>query len=137
MLVTNLPFKGVELMTPHRILQLNALSTAACAVGMLATRGTLYSFFGLEAPVLLDALAIGLLAYAGALALAARRQPVGRQALMFFTVADGAWVAASALVLLMFWSQLAPVARVLIIAVALVVEIFATLQFLAARVRTA
>jgi hypothetical protein len=129
----NFPFKGVELMTPHRILQLNALSTAACAVAMLVTRGTLYSFFGLEAPLMLDVLAIGLLAYAGALALAARRQPVGRQALMFFTVADGVWVAASAMVLLMFWSQLAPVARVLIIAAALVVEIFATLHFRAAR----
>jgi hypothetical protein len=39
---------------------------------MLATRGTL--FFGLGAPNLLDALAVGLLAYAGALALATQRQ---------------------------------------------------------------
>ena len=120
-------------MTSHRILQLNAVSTAACAVGMLVTRGTLYSFFGLGAPILLDVLAIGLLAYAGALALAAARQPVTSQALMAFTVADGLWVAASVVVLLLFWGQLAPVARFLIIAVGLVVEIFATLQFRAAR----
>ena len=120
-------------MTSHRILQLNAVSTAACAVGMLVTRGTLYSFFGLGAPILLDVLAIGLLAYAGALALAAARQPVTRQALMAFTVADGLWVAASVVVLLLFWGQLASVARFLIIAVGLVVEIFATLQFRAAR----
>jgi len=120
-------------MTSHRILQLNAVSTAACAVGMLVTRGTLYSFFGLGAPILLDVLAIGLLAYAGALALAAARQPVTRQALMAFTVADGLWVAASVVVLLLFWGQLASVARFLIIAVRLVVEIFATLQFRAAR----
>jgi hypothetical protein len=132
MLVTNMPFKGVDLMTSHRILQLNAVSTAACALGMLVTRGTLYSFFGLETPILLDVLAIGLLAYAAALALA-QRQPVTRQALMAFTVADGLWVAASVVALLVFWSQLAPVARFLIVAVGLVVEIFATLQFLAAR----
>jgi len=100
---------------------------------MLVTRGTLYSFFGLGAPILLDVLAIGLLAYAGALALAAARQPVTRQALMAFTVADGLWVAASVVVLLLFWGQLASVARFLIIAVGLVVEIFATLQFRAAR----
>jgi hypothetical protein len=120
-------------MTSHRILQLNAVSTAACAVGMLATRGTLHTVFGLQTPILLDALAIGLLLYAGALAFAAARRPVTRQALMAFTVADGLWVAASVVVLLVFWSQLAPVARFLIVAVGLAVEVFATLQFRAAR----
>ena len=118
-------------MTSHRILQLNAVSTAACGVGMLATRGTLHSFFGLDTPTLLDLLALGLLVYAGALAFAAR-QPVTRQVLMAFTVADALWVVASAIVLLLFWGQLAAVARLLILAVALVVEVFATLQFRAA-----
>lgn len=119
-------------MTPHRILELNAISTGACALGLLAARGTLYSLFGLDAPLLLDALAVGLLAYAGALILSARRQPVTRQALMAFTIVDVLWVAASAVVLLLFWTQLAPVARLLVIAAAVVVEIFATLQFRAA-----
>ena len=135
MLVTHIDFKGVELMTSHRILQLNAISTAACAAGMLVTRGTLYTFFGLDTPLLLDVLAVGLLAYAAALGLAAVRQPVTRQALMAFTVADGLWVAASALVLLAFWGQLALIARFLIVAVAVVVEIFATFQLRAARSR--
>jgi hypothetical protein len=129
-LVTNI-LKGVSIMTSHRILQLNAVSTAACALGMLAARGTLYSLFGLDAPILLDVLAIGLLAYAGALAFAARRR-VDRQTLMAFTIADAIWVGASAIVLVAFWGQLALVARVLVIAVALVVEVFATLQFRAA-----
>ena len=120
-------------MTSHRILQLNAISTAACAAGMLVTRSTLYTFFGLDTPLLLDVLAVGLLAYAAALGLAAVRQPVTRQALMAFTVADGLWVAASALVLLAFWGQLALIARFLIVAVAVVVEIFTTLQLRAAR----
>jgi len=120
-------------MTSHRILQLNAVSTAACAVGILATRGTLPAMFGVESPVLLDVIAIGCLVYAGALAFAAYRQPVSRQALMAFTIADVAWVLASAVVLLLFWSQLTPVARILVIAGALIVEIFATLQFRAAR----
>jgi hypothetical protein len=133
MLVSHNDFKGVDLMTSNRILQLNAISTASCAVGMLVTRGTLYTFFGLNAPLLLDVLAVGLLAYAVALGLAAWRQPVTRQALMAFTAADGLWVAASALVLLVFWGQLAPLARILIVAVAVVVEMFATLQFVAAR----
>jgi CHASE2 domain-containing sensor protein len=119
-------------MTSHRILQLNAVATALCGVGMLATRGTLYTLFGLDTPILLDVLAIGLLAYASALAVAARWRPVGRQALLAFTIADAIWVGASAIVLLLFWGQLMPVARALIIAVALGVEVFATLQFRAA-----
>jgi hypothetical protein len=132
MLVMNLLSKGAHIMTSHRILQLNAVATAACALGILATRGTLHSLFGLEAPLLLDVLAVGLLAYAGALAFAARHQPLSRQALIAFTVADAMWVAASAIVLVLFWAQLAPLARLLVIAVALVVEAFATLQFRAA-----
>jgi hypothetical protein len=119
-------------MTSHRILQLNALSTAACAVGMLAARGILPRLFGLDGPRLWDVLAVGLLAYACALALAAARRPVERRTLLAFTVADGLWVVGSAVVLLLFWSRLAPLGRALVIVVALVVEAFATLQFRAA-----
>jgi hypothetical protein len=99
---------------------------------MLATRPSLHSLFGLDTPILLDVVAVGLLGYAGALAFAAHRQPVTRQALPAFTAADVFWVVASAIVLWLFWGQIAPVARLLVIAVALVVEVFATLQVRAA-----
>jgi hypothetical protein len=118
-------------MTPHRLLQLNALTTAICAGGMLAARGTLPSLFGLGSPALIDAIAIACLVYAGGLVLAARG-PLTRGTLMAFTIADGLWVAASAIVLLLFWAQLAPIARVLVIAAALIVDVFAMLQFRAA-----
>jgi hypothetical protein len=119
-------------MTSHRILLLNAISTAACGVGMLATREILPALFGLDGPMVLDALAVGLLLYAGLLAAAARQRPVTPRALMAFTVADVLWVVASAFVLLWFWADFAAIARFLVIAVALVVEVFATLQFRAA-----
>ena len=73
--------------------------------------------------MLLDGLAIGLLGYAGALAFAAQRPPVGRRTLIAFTIADAAWVAGSAVVLWLFWAELAPVARLLVIAVAIAVEV--------------
>ena len=72
-------------MTPHRILNLNALSTAACAVGMLATRRALHLFFGLQTPMLLDVVALGLLAYAAALSVVARRQ-MGRRYFPFHSL---------------------------------------------------
>jgi len=120
-------------MTPHRILNLNALSTAACAVGMLATRRALHLFFGLQTPMLLDVVALGLLAYAAALSVVARRQTVDRSTLMAFAIVDGLWVAGSAVALFLFWANFSPVARVLVIAVTLAVEAFATLQYRAAR----
>lgn len=119
-------------MTPHRILGLNALVTAGGALGMLATRGTLHTFFGLNSSIMLDVLAFGLLAYAGWLWFATRR-PISRQTLMTFTGADALWVLASAAVLALFWGQFDPIARALVIVVAIVVEVFATLQFVAAR----
>ena len=119
-------------MTSHRILGMNAVSTAACALGIFVFRGSLYSLFGLDAPGLLDALAVGLVLYAAALAVIAQRQTVTRQALMFFTVVDVLWVAGSAVVLVLFWGQFAPVARLIVIAAAVVVDLFATLQFRAA-----
>jgi hypothetical protein len=119
-------------MTSNQILQLNALTTGASAVAMLATRGMLHRLFGLGSPVLLDVIAIGLVIYAGALVTVARAPRVGRRALMLFTFADGVWVVASALVLLVFWTELTPLARILVIAAAIVVDVFAMLQFRAA-----
>jgi hypothetical protein len=119
-------------MPSHRILQVNALATALCAAVMLGARGVLHPLFGLSSPAVLDVVAIGFLAYAAALAAAARRTPVGRPALLAFATADGLWVAISAAILLLFWNDLTPVARALIGAVAVFCEIVATLQFRAA-----
>ena len=88
------------------------------------------TFFGLDTAILLDLLAIGLLVYSRR----AHSLPLGAPSpCSMFTVADGLWVAASIVVLLVFCGQLTPVARLLLIAVGLAVDVFATLQFRAAR----
>jgi hypothetical protein len=119
-------------MTSNRILQLNALATAGSALGMLLTRNMLFQWFGAPGPLLFDVIAIGLLGYAAALWMSARKSFVTRSALLAFTAADTLWVVGSAIVLLLFWSQLAPIARVLVIAAAVIVDVFAMLQFRAA-----
>jgi hypothetical protein len=116
-------------MTSNRILQINATATAATALAMLAARGVLPPLFGLGSPLLLDLIAIFFLAYAAGLFYFAARPRVERGALLTFAAADGAWVLGSAVVLLMFWPQLTPIARALIVAVAIVVDVFAMLQF--------
>ena len=119
-------------MTPNRILTLNAFSTAGCALAMLLGRGFLYSLFGLSSPMLLDVLAVGLLAYAAALWIVSRQDSINPRSLLAFALVDDAWVVGSAIVLELFWVDMAPVARILTIAVALVVAVFALLQFRAA-----
>ena len=120
-------------MTARQILSINAASTAASAVLMLATRNALAPLFGLTTPFLLDVTAVSFLVYAGMLVVAARRDPVPGAALFAFAALDAAWVAFSAVILLLFWPTLSPIARALIIVVALVVEVFATLQYRAYR----
>ena len=55
-----------------------------------------------------------------------------KHALLAFAAADGAWVVGSAVVLLLFWAQLTPIGRVLVVGVAFVVDAFAMLQYHAA-----
>jgi hypothetical protein len=120
-------------MTSNRILQINATATATTGLAMLAARGFLPPLFGLGSPMLLDLVAVFFLAYAGVLFFVAARPQVERSALLAFAVADGAWVVGSAAVLLLFWPQLTPIARVLIVGVAIIVDAFAMLQYRAAK----
>ena len=120
-------------MTAQRILQFNAGTTLACAIAMIAARNVLHPWFGLDSPMVIDGLAVAFIAYAGAMFSASRRRPVERQALMPFAIADWTWVAASGLVLLLYWHQLAPAGRLLLIVLALAVDVFATVQFRVAR----
>ena len=120
-------------LTANTIVLTNAAATAGSGVLMLAARAVLYPYFGLSSPLLLDVIAIGFIVYAAVMMVAARQPVMSRGTLFALAAADAAWVVFSAGVLVMFWPALDPLGRALIIAVALVVEVFATLQFAAAR----
>jgi hypothetical protein len=111
----------------------NASFSAASSVVILAAADTLYPLFALKSAAMLTTIAGGLLLYAGALAVAAWRRPPDRRALMTAAALDAGWVVGSAIVLIVAWAQLAPAGRVLLIAAALAVEVFATLQYRLAR----
>jgi hypothetical protein len=100
---------------------------------MLGARSLLYPYFGLESPLLLDITAMAFLVYAGIIAMTARRPVISRTALMTTAAANAGYVMASIVIVMMFWTELEPVGRGLIILVALAVEAFATLQFTVAR----
>jgi hypothetical protein len=119
-------------MTARQILLINASATAVTAVAMLVARNLLAPLFGVTTPLLLDVTAIAFLAYAAVLAVVAARRPVPREALLAFAALDAAWVVVSAVILLLFWPALTPIARTLVVAVALFCEVAATLQYRAA-----
>jgi hypothetical protein len=120
-------------MTTHKILRLNALITAASAAAMLLARPVLFPLFGLSTPMWLDVTAAVFVLYAAALALVAGRASIHRAALVAFTIGDSLCFVASLAVLVVFWSDLAPVARVLVVMTAVVVDVFAMAQYRAAK----
>lgn len=121
------------ILTAHRTVLIDAIATAGSGVLMLAARGILYPFFGLTSPMLLDIVAVTFIAYAASIAVVAARPVITRAALLTIVGVNVASVVASVAILIVFWADFHPVGRVLIGAVALIVEAFATLQFAAAR----
>ena len=120
-------------MNARRTLLANACVTAVSAVLIFAARESLYPLFGLESSGLLASIAVGLGVYAAILAVVARREALDRRVVMTAAILDAAWVAGSAVVLIAAWTQVAPAGRMLLMVTAVIVEVFATLQFRAAR----
>jgi len=124
-------------MTARHALLANASFTAVSAVILIAAGGALYPLFALNSSSLLTTVGAVLLLYAGSLIIEARREPPQRYALVTAALLDAGWVAGSVIVLVIGWSALAPAGRVLIIAAAVVVEVFAFLQFRVSRTMAA
>ena len=121
------------ILTARRAVLIDAAATTTTAVLMFAARGTLFPYFGLSSPLLLDLTAAAFIAYAVIISLVAARPAISRGALVTVAGANVAFVVACIIVLVSFWSQLHPVGRGLIVAVAIAVEGFAMLQFTTAR----
>lgn len=120
-------------LTAHTAVLVDAAATAATALLMIAARGVLYPYFGLDSPLVLDITAAAFIAYAAIIAMVAKQPVISRTTLLTIAGANIAYVVASMVLLVMFWAEMHAVGRTLVVAVALAVEAFAMLQFLAAR----
>lgn len=112
----------------RRTLRANAAFSAGCGALLLLLAAPMAPLFGLPSGAVLQAVGIGLLPFAAVLAWSAGRAAVPRRWVLAFTAADVSWVIGSGILLLLAWNALSVTGRALIIAVALVVEAFATLQ---------
>ena len=120
-------------LTAPSTLWIDAAATTATAVLMLALRSLLFPYFGLSSALPLDLVAAAFIVYAVVVARVAARPATSRVALMTVAGANIVYVVTSLALLATFWSQMHPIGRVLIVAVALAVELFAVLQITAAR----
>ena len=120
-------------LTAHTAVLIDAAATAATALLIIAARGMLYPYFGLDSPMVLDITAAAFIVYAAIIALVAKQPVISRTTLMTIVTANVAYVVASMALLVMLWAEMHAVGRTLVVAVALAVEAFAMLQFMAAR----
>src|SRR5687768_8829050 len=81
-------------------LRINAIATSASGVAFLVGGAWLSPLFGLT-PMVLRALGLGFVIFAAHAWIAAGKRPIPRAEALYFVVADAAYVAASAAVLLL------------------------------------
>jgi hypothetical protein len=115
----------------RRTLQANAVFSSLS--GVFAGAGPITAFLGLKAPIILIVVGIATLLYAGSLFLTAARPSIDRRSGMMYALIDSAWVIASVVILLTEWVPLTTEGEWAVGLVAVIVAIFAELQFLGAR----
>jgi hypothetical protein len=116
----------------RRVLAVNAVTSAACGAAFLVAGRPLAALFGCV-PAFLWAFGAGLLAFAGHLAHVARKPAITRGEALYFAMADAAYVAASAIVLLGWPDLLTGAGRLFFALVADAVAVFSVLEFVGYR----
>jgi hypothetical protein len=110
----------------------NAAVTGACGLVMLVGAGSLAGFLGVDAPLAIAAIGVGLLLYVPMLLWMAGRAPQDRRMGFVAAALDGLWVVGSLALILTTMLPLTTEGRWLIASVADVVLVFALAQLYAA-----
>lgn len=117
----------------RRVLYGNAVFSGISGLVCIAASGLVAAFLGLDAAPVILGLGAGLAAYAALLSFQASRPVISRPFVLFAVGADVAWVLLSILLLTTHWIPFAPEGKWATGIVAAIVEVFATLQFMAWR----
>lgn len=120
----------------RRTLQGNGLFCGISGIVFIVGAGPITTFLGLSSPSILVVIGIGLLLYAASLFMAAARQTITRQTGFLYAIMDTVWVLGSIVLLLTNWVPFTAEGKWSIGLVALIVAVFAELQYYGAwRVR--
>lgn len=117
----------------RRTLQANGIFSSLGGVILIAGAGPVTAFLGLQTPVILVVVGIVTLLYAVSLFLTAARPSIDRRTGMTYVLLDSAWVVVSIVILLTGWVSLTTEGKWAVGLVALIVAIFAELQFIGSR----
>jgi hypothetical protein len=117
----------------RRTLQANGIFSSLGGVMLIAGTVPITAFLGLQTPIILIVAGIVTLLYAVSLFLTAARPSINRRTGMTYALLDSAWVVASVLILFTGWLPLTTEGKWAVGLVALLVAIFAELQFLGSR----
>ncbi len=106
----------------------NSIFTLVCGLASLVDAAPLATAFGIPAPLWLELLGLGLIGYAVALFWIATRLPIDRRLATITSIMDLGWVLGSGLLLVIPDMPFTAPGREVILAVALVVALWAVLQ---------
>jgi hypothetical protein len=115
--------------TLRRVLQANAVSSATSGLFFLVLRTPLAEFLGVD-PMVITELMFVMFAYAALITYFNSRPVLSRGFVLFTVFGDSAWVLLSIALLTFNWLPFSVEAKWAIGIIALVVDLFATLQFL-------
>jgi hypothetical protein len=113
---------------PRRVLLGNAIFSTISGLIMIVDAGPLSAFTGIEPPIVLRIVGIGLLLFAGSVWTAAR-QPVKAHELLMIAILDTVWVLGSIALLVGGWLPLTTAGQWTVGVIADLVATFAVLQF--------
>lgn len=114
----------------RRILLGNTIFSGVGGLLLIVAARPVANFLGLDASLAILIIGIGLLGYAGLLYINAARTEVSRSFVLFAIIADTTWVLLSILLLLTGWVSFSVEGKWAVGILAVIVDIFATLQFL-------
>ena len=111
------------------VLYANAIFSGLSGLFFSVASKAISTFLGLNAAPYVLALGIGLIAFADILYIYAKRPTISSNFVLFAIIADSIWVLASILLLLTNWIPFSTEGKWLVGIIAIIVDIFASLQF--------
>jgi len=124
------PMDAIRNSSPIRsILYANAIFSGVSGLLFIIASQPIARFLGINIPLAILMLGVGLVGYAALLYLNASRPEISRSFVLFAVVADSVWVLLSIILLLTNWLPLTVSGRWVVGIVAALVDVFATLQF--------
>lgn len=106
----------------------NAVFSAVSGLVMTIFGGAVANLIGLGVPLVYQGIGIGLIGFAGLVAWTGTRTPIDPRWVMWISMADGAWVAGTTLLIIVAVGALKPLGIVALLAVAGIVGGFAVWQ---------